>query len=57
MVGESGWWIHGLTVGGVGYWWILAVVLRLDADIDSFSLVASSRLASRLDHDGHQMLG
>jgi hypothetical protein len=44
-------------VGGeVGYWWILSVVLRLDANIGSFSSVASPELSSSLGHGGRQML-
>jgi hypothetical protein len=47
-----------LTVGGkMGYWWILAVALRLDVSVGSFSSVASSGLSSSLEHGGHQMLG
>jgi hypothetical protein len=43
--------------GGVGYWWILSVVLRLGASVGSFSLVASTGLSSSLRHGGRQMLG
>jgi hypothetical protein len=39
------------------YWWILAVALRLDVSVGSFSSVASSGLSSSLEHGGHQMLG
>jgi hypothetical protein len=53
------WWGgSGLTVGGgVGYWWILSVVIRLDAGVGSFSSVASPGLSSSLGHCGCQILG
>jgi hypothetical protein len=43
--------------GGVGYWWILSVVLRLVISIGSFSSMASPGLALSLGHGGCQMLG
>jgi hypothetical protein len=43
--------------GGMGYWWILTVALRLDVSIGSFFSVASSGLSSSLEHSGRQMLG
>jgi hypothetical protein len=38
-------------------WWILAMGLRLDANVGWFFSVASSGLSSGLEHDGRQMLG
>jgi hypothetical protein len=43
--------------GGVGYWWILSVVLRLDASVGLFSSVASPGMSSSLGHGGSQILG
>jgi hypothetical protein len=43
--------------GGVGYWLILSVVLRLGASVGSFSSVASLGLSLSLEHGGCQMLG
>jgi hypothetical protein len=40
----------------VGEWWILAVGLRLDANIGWFFLVVSSGLSLGLEHRGLQML-
>jgi hypothetical protein len=45
-------------VGGrMGYCCILAVALRLDVNVGSFSSVASPGLSSSLEHGGHQILG
>jgi hypothetical protein len=46
------WWGgSGLTVGGgMGYWWILVVALRLDVSVGSFSSVASSGSSLSLEH-------
>jgi hypothetical protein len=42
--------------GGVGYRWILVVVLCVGADVGSVSLAASSGLFSSLEHGVRQML-
>jgi hypothetical protein len=44
-------------VGGVGYRWILAMVLHLGADVGSASSAASSGLFSILEHGGRHMMG
>jgi hypothetical protein len=43
--------------GGVGYLWIILVVIRLDVSVDSFSSVVSPGLSSSLGNGGSQMLG
>jgi hypothetical protein len=42
---------------GVGYQWILVVVLHLGSDIGSVSSATLAGLFLSLDHDGCQMLG
>jgi hypothetical protein len=54
------WWWGGsglMVGGGVGYLWIILVVIRLDVSVDSFSSVVSPGLSSSLGHGGRQMLG
>jgi hypothetical protein len=43
--------------GGMGYRWILSLVLHLGADVDSVSSMASLGLFLSFEHGGHQMLG
>jgi hypothetical protein len=46
-----------MVSGMMGYWWILAVALRLGVSVGSFSSVALLGLSLSLEYSGHRMLG